>query len=443
MADTTVVTVITDIKDIKDTKVEKVSIKGWIHRFRDQSKFLKFMILRDGTSQIQVVLTKPLILSKESEVPRLRKEVSVSVEGTIIHDERAIGGCEILATDFTVIGDAPAVDKLTKDTSQFKKLEERHMVLREDRLTSVMKLRHYTTKFLRQFFELYTMFEVHPPTLTQQEVEGGSTLFKMQYYDKEVCLTQSSQLYLETVIPSLKRVFCILPSYRAEKSKTRRHLTEFTHVEAEFAFITYEELLQFIEDMLIHVTSKLYEDEDCKKMLEQLNPDFKPLTGPFKRIRYSEVIDLLKDMEIYKDDEAKTFYEYGEDVPEKPERELVDRLGEPVFLTHFPKSMKAFYMETDPDRPEETLSVDLLLPHVGEVVGGSMRIWDYDELLKAFDREGISTDTYGFFIDQRKYGSVPHGGFGLGLERILLSFTKQDTVRDCCLYPRYYGRCYP
>jgi len=426
----------------------EVTVHGWVHRYRDQKK-IKFIILRDGTAFLQVVLLKDLIQAKQSEIDRLRKEVSIKITGTIHTDARAPEGYEMTAKDIEVIGDAPAITSIGKDTTLFKKLEERHLVLREERLTYVMKIRHYITKFLRDFFYEKDLFEVTPPTITQQEVEGGSTLFKMPYYDDEVCMTQSSQLYLETVIPSMKRVFCILPSYRAEKSKTRRHLTEFTHVEAELAFIEFEDLLQFIEDMMCYVTQSLYSSDECRKMLsalykiQGLTDEFKPLKGPFRRIRYSEVIKMLKEMEIYKDDDAKTFYEYGEDIPEKPERELVDRLGEPVFLTHFPAGMKAFYMERASDVSDETLSVDLLLPHVGEVVGGSMRLIDFEGLIEGFKREGISTEKYSWYIDQRKYGSVPHGGFGLGLERIVLSICKQDTVRDCSLYPRYFGRCYP
>ncbi len=286
--------------------------------------------------------------------------------------------------------------------------------------------------------------------MVQTQVEGGSTLFKFDYYGEEAYLTQSSQLYLETVLPSVGDCFCIAESFRAEKSLTRRHLSEFTHCEGELAFIDFEQLLQFIEDMIVSVVEQIMGDPIIAQYVKELNPNFLIPTKPFKRMEYGDAIKWLKDngvkKEIFDENNVKigeVDYEFGEDIPESPERRMTDTIGEPILLCRFPTNIKSFYMKRCADNLGLTESVDVLIPGVGEIVGGSMRMSDIDELLKGYEREGINPDPYYWFNDQRKYGTCEHGGFGLGVERFIAWILNRYSVREVCLYPRYMGRCQP
>ena len=430
-----------DIGKYADTDM-LVQVNGWICVSRRQGQ-ITFLLLRDGTGKVQVMIPKPVLALYKEQVEHLRREASISLVGSVHRDKRAPTGLEIHVSDFEIIGKAEGIDQINDQTGTFDRFNYRHLVLREDRASSVMKVRHYTQQFLREFFIKERCFEVTPPTITKGECEGGSSVFKFKYYDMDASLTQSSQLYLETVIPIMKRVFCILPSYRAEKSTTRRHLAEYTHVEGEFAFITFDDLLSFIERMIAYVYARLLEDEDSRVLVLELNPNFKVPSLPFKRMKYSDAITFLKEHEMYKDAEAKTHFVYGDDIPEAPERKMTDMIGEPVFMTHFPHGMKAFYMGRDPNNNEETESADLLYPGVGEIVGGSMRLTDYEKLMDGFKTNDLDPKPYEFYSDQRRYGTCPHGGFGLGLERLLMCITAEDNIKGCCLYPRFAHRCTP
>ena len=448
-------------KGAKKTKLSEIAatpegtevfVQGWANRVRHQAR-ISFVVLRDVTGFVQVVFA--------GAIPPFHRETSLAIRAVVKNEPKAAASAlqppkELHVVEWAMIGpsDGDIENIITAESSPDKLLDQRHIVLRGDRAASVMKVRSALLRCFREHFWKKEMEEVAPPTLVQTQCEGGSTLFKMDYYGEEAYLTQSSQLYLETAITSIGDVFCILPSYRAERSKTKRHLSEFTHVEAEYANITYEDLLANIEDMIVDVFENVV--RRVGDLIHHLNPDqlipgknpkdpsawkFMP-TKPFYRLPYAEAIKLCNANNIVNTDTGKPF-EYGEDISDKPEREMVALIGRPVLMMQFPASMKSFYMGRSEGDNTLTDSVDVLMPGVGEIVGGSMRMWDYAQLMSAYAREGLDPSKYYWYNEQRKYGSVPHGGFGLGLERLLVWMLNLDSVKDACLFPRYMGRCQP
>eukprot|EP01106_Pelomyxa_sp_JSP_P002168 TRINITY_DN132_c0_g1_i10.p1 TRINITY_DN132_c0_g1~~TRINITY_DN132_c0_g1_i10.p1 ORF type:complete len:338 (-),score=125.47 TRINITY_DN132_c0_g1_i10:81-995(-) len=304
----------------------------------------------------------------------------------------------------------------------------------------MLKLRSQVLQCFREWYFAHSFTEVQPPTIVQTQCEGGSDLFQLDYFGEKAYLTQSSQLYLETVIPACGDVFCILSSYRAEASRTPRHLTEYTHMEAEMPFIKFEDLLTHLEGMICEVCGKVM--ERAGPLVAYLNPAFVPPKRPFLRMTYRDAIAYCRQNNILNTETGKAFEE-GEDITEKPEREMCAKIGRPILLTRFPVPMKAFYMSKCPDDPSVTESVDVLMPGVGEIVGGSMRIHSYAELMAAYGRTKIDPGPYYWFTDQRKYGTSPHGGYGLGVERFLMWMLADEHIRNMCLYPRHIQRCTP
>ncbi|KAF2173499.1 hypothetical protein M409DRAFT_15780 [Zasmidium cellare ATCC 36951] len=424
----------------------RVRVMGRVHRERKQKEVL-FVTLRDGHGYMQCVLTGPL--AKTYDALTLTRESSMMITGEMWEvppGAHAPDNRELHADYFEIVGKAPGGDDAITNVVQAKGdvqtlLDRRHLVLRGETAASVMFVRDAVEHAFNVKYHELGYVKVSPPALVQTQVEGGSTLFDFNYYGEKAYLTQSSQLYLETAIPFAGNVYCIEKSFRAEKSLTRRHLSEYTHIEAELDFITFDDLLEHLEDIICGVLDHVLANPRTAAMLQDLNPDFQKPERPFKRMKYADAIDWLRSHDIPNEDGNP--HQFGDDIAEAAERRMTDIINRPIFLTHFPVEIKAFYMQKDKADPRVTESVDCLMPGVGEIVGGSMRMDDYDELMAAYQREGMDPSPYYWYTDQRRYGTSPHGGYGLGLERFLAWLCKQHTVRDTCLYPRYMGRCKP
>lgn len=400
--------------DQKDTTGTRVVVRGRIHRFRPQ-KGLIFITLADGYGYLQVVLSGKL--TQTYDALTLTQGTSMEIYGQLTEvpeGKHAPDNRELQADYFRVIGRA-AGDKeamstrLAHDADQQTQLDLRHLMLRGETASNVLKVRAAVLRAFRQTYHELSprCTEVTPPSMVQTQVEGGATLFSFNYYGETAYLTQSSQLYLETCLPSLGNVFCVAPSFRAEKSLTRRHLSEYTHIEGELDFITFEDLLEHLEELICTVIDHTLEDPEIARLIPGLNSElkieanrFKIPTRPFLRMKYSDAIEWLNREDIKNEDSQP--HTFGDDIAEAAERAMTDKIGRPIFLTHFPVEIKAFYMRKDPSDPRVTESVDVLMPGVGEIVGGSMRIDDYEELLAGYKREGIDPAPYYWYTDQRK-----------------------------------------
>ncbi|KAK5725338.1 hypothetical protein LTR15_003523 [Elasticomyces elasticus] len=389
----------------------RVKVFGRVHRERKQAQVL-FVTLRDGFGYLQCVLTGPL--AKTYDAVTLTRETSMMITGEMWEvppGAHAPDNRELHADYFEIIGKAPGGNDAITNKVQEKGdpqtlLDQRHLVLRGEKAAAVMFVRSAVEHAFHTKYHELNYIKVSPPALVQTQVEGGSTLFEFDYYSEKAYLTQSSQLYLETALPFAGNVYCIEKSFRAEKSLTRRHLSEYTHVEAELDFITFDDLLNHLEDVICSVIDLVLAQPRINKMIHDLNPKFQKPSRPFKRMRYADAITWLNDHGINNEDDKP--HEFGDDIAEAAERRMTDILDVPVLLTYFPVPIKSFYMTKDPEDERVTESVDLLIPGVGEIVGGSMRMHDYEELMEAYKRNGIPPEPYYWYTDQRRYGTSPH-----------------------------------
>ncbi len=411
---------------------KQVSIRGWVYRKREGKETI-FLIVRDSTGFIQCTVKKGSACWSEAE--RLTIESSLTLEGTAKPDKRAPGGHEISASDIAVIGLAETFP-ISKDQSEEFLRDIRHLWLRSRKMNLVMKVRGNVMEYAREYFAKQGFTEVSPPMFISAACEGGSTLFGLKYFDQNLYLTQSSQLYLEILIYSLENVYCIAPSFRAEKSRTIRHLTEYWHMEGEWAFADMTDLMRFEEGLLAYVCQQTV--KNCKRELEELGVDVSKLTSvtlPFPRMTYTEAIERL----AAKGSKLK----WGDDLGYEDEKLLADDIGKPFFIYDYPTAIKAFYCKTYRDRPEVAMSTDMLVPRIGEISTGGAREDDKEVLLKRIAELGLKAEDYDWYLDLRRYGTVPHVGFGMGLERLLTWMLDLENIIDAIPFPRTTRRFYP
>ncbi|HUR68334.1 MAG TPA: asparagine--tRNA ligase [Candidatus Thermoplasmatota archaeon] len=435
---------------------EKVTLRGWVWRYRTSGKIV-FATLRDATGTIQTTTKKGVATDAGFEqAQQAAMEASVSLTGTVKADERAPGGFEIGVDDFQLVGkstDFPIYESTIDADAQETLLDKRHLFLRSRHLTSSMILRAKTLQAFREWFDARSFYEVTPSVITTNNCEGGSEVFEFDYFGQKAFLSQSSQLYLEALIYGLERVYCLLPSFRAEKSRTRKHLTEFQHLEAEEAWVDNAGNMEIQEELVTYVAHRVA--VTALPQLQELGRDPQELLRiqtPFKRYTYDDAIAILRKKDYDRGRDAKGrkrgAIEWGEDLGAPDEVALVEGETQPVFVKDWPADMKAFYMHSNGDGT--VANADMIAPEgYGEIIGGSQRSVDNEWMKQRLEaqakRDGTPLDlnAYEWYFDLRRYGSVPHSGFGLGTERVVRWLGKLEHIRDATPFPRTPSRAYP
>ena len=433
---------------------QEVELKGWIKRSYGRSNNLRFVVLRDSTGNLQCV-GKRDILGDEAFTQFMDAliETSVIFNGRVLEDERAPGGYEFEVNRVQIVGsinperpfpiNKESLDVLDEDGehmpggSEFL-LNHRHLFLRTSRMTTMLKLRSSAFGAIHNYFREKDFIEYQAPNFVAGAVEGGSTLFEVPYFDKVAYLTQSWQLYAEAAMPALERLYTIAPSFRAEESRTRRHLTEFWHAEMEMAWASNDEIMAHGEGVVRHIARTLLDEREDE--LTSLERDLDKLAryadSAYPRMRYDEAIEILqsKNVEV----------NWGDDLDYSKEKILTQDFDVPHFLTHYPKIAKPFYHRVDPSDDKYVLCHDLLAPEgYGEIIGGGERTWTEEEILQRIDEEGTPREPYQFYIDVRSYGGVPHGGFGLGVDRVVSWLAGATHIREVIPFPRTSRRVTP
>jgi asparaginyl-tRNA synthetase len=411
---------------------QKVTVRGWVYRKRE-SKSLIFILIRDSTGVIQSTIKKDSPCWSEAE--KLTIESSLNLEGTVHSDTRAPGGFEVGAENLAIVGLAENFP-ISKDKSEEFIRDMRHLWLRSRKMNLVMKVRAETLQAAREYFTQQKYTEVSPPMFISAAVEGGSTLFELKYFDQKLYLTQSSQLYLEILMFSLENVYCIAPSFRAEKSRTIRHLTEYWHMEGEWAFADMTDLMKFEEGLMEYICQTVA--VRCEKEFKELGADIEKLKAvktPFPRITYKEAIERLKP--------KNPALDWGSDLGYEDEKVLAEDFGKPFFVYDYPTAIKAFYCKTYKEHPEIAMSVDLMVPRIGEISTGGAREDNKDTLIERMKAQGLNPKDYEWYLDLRRYGTVPHVGFGMGVERLLVWMLDLDNIIDAIPFPRTTRRFYP
>ncbi|HIH10973.1 TPA: asparagine--tRNA ligase [Candidatus Woesearchaeota archaeon] len=415
-----------------------VSLHGWIYRERGSNK-LKFVILRDSTNIIQCVFDRTLFEKQWEDIDKFQIECALTLNGELKKDERAPTGYEVQVKKFTLVGKSESFP-IAKDQSVEFLADNRHLWLRSRKMTAILKIRSTVFGAIDEFFKSEGFYEYHSPIFQAVQCEGGSELFSVNYFDKkDVFLSQSWQLYAEPAIFALEKIYTIAPSFRAERSKTSRHLTEYWHAEMEVAWATFDDIMNYGEKLIKHVVKRVLETNAPElKLLERDTTKLEPIIKkPFIRMTYTEALKILKE-------KCKMDVEWGKDLRTIEEEKLTQLYDVPVICTRYPKKVKAFYMMEDPTNPDVVLGCDFLAPEGhGEIIGGSQREHSLEEIKKRLKLQGEDPLEYEFYLDTRRYGSVPHGGFGMGVERLIKWICGLDNIKDAIPFPRTMERYKP
>jgi asparaginyl-tRNA synthetase len=426
------------IENIARYEGQDVTIRGWLHNRRSSGK-IHFLTLRDGTGFIQAVMSKADVGDEMfARADHLGQETALIVTGTVRADARAPGGYELLASALEVVHETQDYPITPKEHGVDFLMDRRHLWIRSQRQQAILRVRHEVINAVRDFFNSRGFILADTPIFTPSACEGTTTLFPVQYFeDTTAYLTQSGQLYNEANAMALGRVYCFGPTFRAEKSKTRRHLTEFWMVEPEMAYADLDDTMDLAEKLVESVVARVLDVR--ARELRQLERDTSRLEAvrtPFPRISYDEAIARLN--------QAGQPIEWGGDFGGTDETVLSEQFDRPVMVHRYPAQVKAFYMKPDPARPDLALCVDVLAPEgYGEIIGGGQRIDDHDLLLQRIEEHGLPKEAFDWYLDLRRFGSVPHAGFGMGIERVVAWICGLEHVRETIPYPRMLYRMYP
>ncbi|MFC7370547.1 asparagine--tRNA ligase [Fictibacillus iocasae] len=428
----------TTISKLKHHIGETVTVGAWIANKRSSGK-IAFLQLRDGTGFVQGVVVKSDIPEEQFLLAKgITQETSVYVTGTVQSDERSQSGVELVVSKIDVISESNDYPITPKEHGTEFLMDHRHLWIRSKRQHAVLKIRNEIIHAINEFFYKNDFAKVDPPILTGSSAEGTTSLFHTKYFEEDAYLSQSGQLYMEAAAMALGKVYSFGPTFRAEKSKTRRHLIEFWMIEPEMAFVEHEESLEIQEQFVSHVVQSVL--ERCKQELQTLGRDVSKLENvkaPFPRVSYDDAIKMLKE-KGYDD------IEWGDDFGAPHETAIAESFDKPVFITNYPKDIKAFYMKPHPERDDVVLCADLIAPEgYGEIIGGSQRIDDLELMKQRYEEHGLTDDAYKWYLELRQYGSVPHSGFGLGLERTVAWISGVEHVRETIPFPRLLNRLYP
>jgi asparaginyl-tRNA synthetase len=437
---------VTTIAEIGKHEGQAVTLRGWLYNLRESGKLL-FPIFRDGSGIIQGVVPKNAVPAEVFDALKgLTQESSVVVEGKVRADKRAPSGFELDVSNVEVLQrvpeDEPFPISLKEHGVDFL-MEHRHLWIRTPRQAAILRVRAEIIKAARDFFDERGFTLTDPPILTPAACEGTSTLFPVDYFDEQAYLTQSGQLYIEATAMALGKVYSFGPTFRAEKSKTRRHLTEFWMVEPEVAFATLDDLMELAENFISFIVKRCLDRRpvDLKTIGRDI-PHLAKITAPFPRVTYDDAVKMLQEGHAKGALENK--FEWGGDFGSPDETYLSAQFEKPVIVHRYPAKVKAFYMEPDAQRPDLALCMDVLAPEgYGEIIGGSQRIASYDLLLARIREHGLPEESFKWYLDLRKYGGVPHGGFGMGIERVVAWVCGLEHVRETIPFARTLHRLYP
>jgi asparaginyl-tRNA synthetase len=431
-------TPIITIAELGDHIDQQVTLRGWVYNWRKKGK-LRFIVLRDGFGYLQCVVFRPEVDETVWErAVELTQESSCEITGVVAADARAPGGYELKVSGITIVQISPEYPIGKKDHGVDFLLNHRHLWLRSKRQHAIMRVRSGLERAIHDFFHARGYTHIDSPILTPSAAEGTSTLFETVYFGNTAYLSQSGQLYLEPAAAALGKVYCFGPTFRAEKSKTRRHLTEFWMVEPEVAWMRFEGLLDLCEEFLTEIIAQVL--DRCREDLERLERDITLLEpaiqGSYPRIDYGDAVSTLQ--------QAGHDISFGDDFGADDETALTGNYDRPFMVTRFPAAIKAFYMEPDPEDPDRALAVDVLAPEgYGEIIGGSERSNTYEHLERKVAEHELPREAYEWYLDVRKYGSFPHSGFGMGIERVVAWICGVPHLRETIPYPRMLNRLYP